>query len=81
MKGKKTGGRQKGTPNKVTATVRQSFTEAFHHVNQGPSSLAQWGRANPDKFYPLAAKLIPIDVTSNGETIRGVIALPPEVDP
>lgn len=75
-KGRKTGGRKKGTPNVATRTVREAFVEAFALVNQGPSALAAWGRANPDKFYPLASKLIPVDVTSDGKAVAGVVVLP-----
>lgn len=57
-KGYKTGGRQKGTPNKVTRTIREAWAEAFELVNQRVP-LHEWGAANPEKFYPLATKLIP----------------------
>ncbi len=75
-KGRKTGGRQKGTPNKVTATVREAFAEAFALVNQGPTALAEWGKENPDKFYLLASKLIPTDLTSGNKPLSGVVVLP-----
>lgn len=55
-------GRKKGTPNRLTRTVREAFQEAFDAVNRGPSALATWGAENPDKFYPIAAKLIPATV-------------------
>lgn len=75
-KGRKTGGRKKGTPNVATRTVREAFIEAFALVNQGTTALAAWGRKNPEKFYPLASKLIPQDVTSGGEKLAGVVVLP-----
>ena len=59
----KTGGRKKGTPNKATKTVREAWIEAFALVNER-IPLHEWGAANPEKVYPLATKLIPIDVTS-----------------
>ena len=61
-KGRKTGGRKVGTPNKVTRTVREAFTEAFAIVDQGATALAVWGAENPEKFYTLATKLIPSTV-------------------
>lgn len=75
-KGRKTGGRKKGTPNVATRTVREAFVEAFAIVNQGPSALAVWGQANPDKFYALSTKLIPQDVTSGDKPVAGVVILP-----
>jgi len=64
----KTGGRKKGTPNKATKTVREAWIEAFALVNE-QIPLHEWGAANPEKFYPLATKLIPIDVTSGNQPI------------
>lgn len=68
-------GRKAGTPNKITRTVREAFQEAFAVVNQGPSALSVWGKENPDKFYLLASKLIPTDITS-GDKPLGVVLLP-----
>lgn len=64
----KTGGRKRGTPNKATKTIREAWVEAFNLVNQR-IPLHEWGAANPEKFYPLATKLIPIDVTSGDKPI------------
>ena len=64
----KTGGRKKGTPNKATKTVREAWIEAFALVNER-IPLHEWGAANPEKFYPLATKLIPIDVTSGNQPL------------
>jgi hypothetical protein len=64
----KTGGRKRGTPNKATKTIREAWVEAFNLVNQ-QIPLHEWGAANPEKFYPLATKLIPIDVTSGDKPI------------
>ena len=63
-----TSGRKKGTPNKATKTIREAWVEAFNLVNQR-IPLHEWGAANPEKFYPLATKLIPIDVTSGDKPI------------
>lgn len=61
-------GRRKGTPNKATKTIREAWVEAFNLVNER-IPLHEWGAANPEKFYPLATKLIPIDVTSGDKPI------------
>jgi hypothetical protein len=64
-KGRKTGGRKTGTPNKATRTVREAFVEAFAIVDRGPTALAVWGAENPEKFYTLATKLIPTAVEAS----------------
>lgn len=67
-KGIKTGGRKAGTPNKITAKVRESFETAFSMLQQDRSAnLLTWARSNPTEFYKLAAKLIPTDVNVQGE--------------
>ena len=61
-------GRKKGTPNKATKTIREAWIEAFNLVNER-IPLHEWGSQNPEKFYPLATKLIPIDVTSGDKPL------------
>lgn len=61
-KGRKTGGRQKGTPNKLTASAREAFQHAFAQMG-GEAALVTWGKANPTEFYKLFARLIPTEVT------------------
>lgn len=73
-------GRPKGAANKLTRTVRQAFEEAFELLQEDPTkphALGPWGMKNPDKFYLLAAKLIPVqvqaqvdDVTQLDPTVR-----------
>lgn len=68
--GYKSPGRPKGSPNKLTRTVRQAFEEAFEMLQADqtkPYALAPWGMKNPDKFYLLAAKLIPVQVQAQVE--------------
>ena len=74
--GKKSGGgSRKGSPNKLTKSVKEAFEIAFNEL-QGDSeaNLANWAKENPTEFYKLAAKLIPTsvnaDLTSNGKEIR-----------
>jgi hypothetical protein len=57
-KRKKTGGRKKGTPNRVTANAKAALEFAFDAVG-GPKALAAWGRKNRTEFYKLWAKTIP----------------------
>ena len=61
-KGIKTGGRKKGTPNKVTATVREGLETVFHALG-GADHMTAWAKENPTEFYKLLSKLIPVQVT------------------
>lgn len=69
-------GRPKGTPNRITAEVREVFAKAFHslQLNEAePYHLVSWAKKNPKEFYQLASKLIPAELsgTFNGSlTIR-----------
>lgn len=69
-------GRPKGVPNKVTASMRQAWMDAFDKLG-GVDALVAWGRTNPDDFYKAVTKLIPLDLTSGGEKLSGVVVLPP----
>lgn len=70
-------GRPKGSKNRATAAIRESFEKAFAElqVNPGdPYSLAVWAKENPDKFYPLAIKLIPTEVEARiGGTLQHIL--------
>ena len=66
-KGTRIGGRQKGTPNKVTANAKQAFQAAFDELG-GVKSLVSWARTNETDFYKLFSKLIPQDVNANIST-------------
>lgn len=59
--GRKTGGRVKGTPNKVTTAAREAFQSAFDEVG-GIQKLAEWAGDNLTEFYKLYGRLIPIDL-------------------
>lgn len=61
--GERRGGRKKGTPNKLTRTVKEAFETAFHAMQEDPGvKLGAWGKANPTEFYKLAARLIPAEI-------------------
>jgi hypothetical protein len=52
-------------PNKLTKTVKEAFETVFRDLQKdpkNPANLRNWAKAEPDKFYPLAAKLIPTEV-------------------
>lgn len=74
-------GRKKGTPNKATKTVREAWIEAFALVNE-KIPLHDWGAANPDKFYSLSTKLVPIEMTgANGAPLVPPVVRVELVDP
>lgn len=72
-------GRKKGVPNKITASMREAWREAFDKLG-GVEALVAWGKKNPDDFYKAVTKLIPQDVTSGGEKLAGVVVLPPTTE-
>lgn len=61
-------GRPKGSKNKLTVEAKEAFRLAAEGIG-GVEALTAWGREAPDKFWPLYAKLIPMDVTSGGKAI------------
>lgn len=54
----KTGGRKKGTPNRVSASVKLSVEQAFEALG-GVDELVAWARENRGDFYKLWFKLLP----------------------
>jgi len=59
--GKKTGGRSKGTPNKLTASVKESIEQAFSEVG-GTAYLVTQAHENPVAFLTLLGKVLPKDL-------------------
>ncbi|WP_300563154.1 hypothetical protein [Companilactobacillus sp.] len=56
--GEKRGGRVKGTPNKMTRTIKAAIEEAFHKVG-GSSYLATMAIEQPAAFMTLLGKVLP----------------------
>lgn len=70
-------GRPKGSPNKLTKTVREAFEEAFTEMQKDPKAahaLGPWGMKNPDKFYLLSSKLIPTQVQAQVDDVTELTA-------
>ena len=57
-----TGGRQVGTPNKITANLRDAIMHAFDTVG-GENYLVKVARENPQTFCMLLAKILPVQIT------------------
>jgi hypothetical protein len=68
-------GRKPGSPNKTTATVRETFENTFWMLQRGNTAdLTTWATQNPTEFYKLSSKLIPTDVAVQGALTLQVIS-------
>lgn len=66
----KLGGRQKGTPNKMTAAVKDMIITALDKAG-GVDYLVRQASENPGPFMTLVGKVLPLQVTGeNGEAIK-----------
>lgn len=63
--GERRGGRQKGTPNKFTADVRQAIIAAFNSVG-GAQYLETVAKEDPRSFCTLLGKILPTEHTGEG---------------
>lgn len=61
-KGVKTGGRQKGTPNKTTAALKEAILNAFTKVG-GEDYLELVAKSDYRTFCTLLGKVLPLQVT------------------
>lgn len=66
-KGKKTGGRKKGSVNKSTASIKLAVCEAFTKLG-GVKSLVEWGKKedNRGEFYKLWGRMAPQEIAGEG---------------
>ena len=65
-------GRQKGSENKLTKTVKETVLAVFHEMQDDPKvNLLEFGKKYPKDFYAIAAKLIPTEVKAQVE-VSGV---------
>lgn len=63
-KRRKTGGRQKGTPNKLTATLKEMILGALDQVG-GESYLVAQSKRNPTAFIALLGRLLPSEIKAS----------------
>lgn len=60
----KKGGRQKGSVNVLTKTVKETVLQVFNLLQSDPKhNLTAFAKHYPKEFYMIAAKLIPTEVT------------------
>lgn len=73
-RGAKTGGRQKGTPNRITGDLRAMVEGALSDVG-GQAYLAEQARENPAAFLNLVGKCMPKDIQVDvSETLAELIS-------
>lgn len=63
----KTGGRKKGTPNKVNAELKDLILGALHKADKagGEAYLIQQAKDNPTAFLSLVGKVLPMTVAGD----------------
>lgn len=70
--GPKTGGRKKGTPNKVTADVKAMVLTALDKAG-GVDYLLTQARSNPNAFLTLVGKVLPMTVAGDKDNPLEVV--------
>jgi hypothetical protein len=63
-KGTRPSGRKKGTPNKLTATVKEAVERAFDEVG-GVAYLVRMAHEEPKAFMALLAKVMPTKIEAD----------------
>ena len=71
MKSAKTGGRKRGTPNKMTASAKAALMAAFDGSG-GVAALTASAKVNPGAFYALWAKVLPME-THSTKMVQSVV--------
>jgi len=68
--GHKTGGRQKGTPNKINALLKDEILQAAESAHPGGrvGYLTQQAMENPTAFLTLLGKVLPTQVEGTGQS-------------
>ena len=67
MKGEKTGGRVKGTPNKLTRSFKELVQSTYETLEESGEGMLKWAQANKTDFYKIASKLIPTEMAVKAE--------------
>ena len=72
--GRKTGGRQAGTANKVTTAFKTAVQIVYEDIG-GHKAFAAWARENPGDFYRIASRLIPTEIAATGDSLNRSITV------
>ena len=59
----RTGGRKKGTPNRISGAVKENIIAVFEQTG-GQKAMADWATKNRTEFYRLYGRLLPHEVTT-----------------
>jgi hypothetical protein len=59
-------GRPAGVPNKLSGTVKDNVVQVFEDIG-GLSFMATWAKENPNQFFNIYAKLLPLQLQGNGD--------------
>ncbi|MDF3019324.1 MAG: hypothetical protein K0Q92_627 [Steroidobacteraceae bacterium] len=62
----RTGGRQKGTPNKLSTQLKETILQALHEEG-GVTYLRRQANENPATFMSLIGKVLPMTVQHSGD--------------
>jgi len=73
--GYKSGGRQAGTPNKVTAAFKDAVRFVYDDIG-GNAEFSRWAKQNPTEFYKIAARLIPTEIAAQSGTGLTIVIAP-----
>jgi hypothetical protein len=57
----KLGGRQAGTPNRLTGAFREALQIVYEDIG-GHEAFTEWAKDNPTDFYRICARLIPVEI-------------------
>ncbi len=72
------GGRPVGAVNRTTVAAKEAFALAFDALG-GYEAMVAWAQSDPDNrkvFYTLYARLIPVDVTTEGKALTFQVIRP-----
>jgi hypothetical protein len=70
--GRKTGGRQAGTPNKLGGTAKENIANVFTRLG-GVQGMVEWAEENRTQFYQLYGKLLPLQVAGDEQNPLTVV--------
>ena len=79
----KTGGRQPGTPNRLTGAFKEAVQIVYNGLG-GHEAFLEWARENRTEYYRIASRLIPTEMRQDeGRTVTVIIqpATPLTVQP
>ena len=70
----KTGGREAGVPNRLTAQFREAVQHVYHDIG-GHEAFSKWARETQTEIYRIAARLIPTEMREKSEDNRVMVVV------